>query len=416
MIEKALRASVTPIARESFRFVVIGDTHPDDAEDPVTQPDTFKENIREINLLSPDFVVIVGDLIRGYSDDRELILKEWEDFDRTAAAFEMPFHMVLGNHDIYGEKKPSKENEEIYRNRYGKLYYSFDFGNSHFVLLDCVEVSCMEKIKGDQLDWLKKDLEDHKEAEHIFAFLHKPLWHYEHSNWLTDVHPLLARYNADAVLIGDTHMYEMSGIKDGVRYFFTGGGGGEMGDLEATGGFHHFMFITVRGDKVIYAVVKTGSIKPENVITWELRDKAKAMMRSLEPRLTISDPKSVFADTVRADLKLNVPNLFKEPVDGEVIWKIPDGSPWLVSPIQCRFHIDPGGTARLTFHLSADGPEFSPLPKFKASIMSASGEVLLKWPFGKTEMGELSIEYACEWACQWGDPLKMPPWKWGSST
>ena len=34
-------------------------------------------------------------------------------------------------------------------------------------------------IAGRQLDWLREDLNAHRDAGHIFAFVHKPLW----ENW-----------------------------------------------------------------------------------------------------------------------------------------------------------------------------------------------------------------------------------------
>lgn len=99
--------------------------------------------IEEINLLNPDFVVIVGDLIRGYTSDNELLKKEWEEFDRVVAGFRMPFHLVVGNHDVWDENS-----EEVFKDRYGKLYYSFDHKGSHFIVLDSELTSCPQKIDG----------------------------------------------------------------------------------------------------------------------------------------------------------------------------------------------------------------------------------------------------------------------------
>ncbi len=53
-----------PVREEAFSFVVIGDNRPGGRGDKVTQPPIFYRAINEINLLDPDFVVILGDPTR----------------------------------------------------------------------------------------------------------------------------------------------------------------------------------------------------------------------------------------------------------------------------------------------------------------------------------------------------------------
>ena len=67
----------------AFCFAVLGDNR---STAPVVQPLPFRWAIEEINLMNPDFVVLVGDLIRGYTSDNELVKKEWDEFDRITAA------------------------------------------------------------------------------------------------------------------------------------------------------------------------------------------------------------------------------------------------------------------------------------------------------------------------------------------
>ena len=71
----------------TFSFATIGDNR---ADEPVVQPQAFRDIISHINNLrpQPDLVVIIGDLILGYTDDPELVLREWDEFDRTCSAIE----------------------------------------------------------------------------------------------------------------------------------------------------------------------------------------------------------------------------------------------------------------------------------------------------------------------------------------
>lgn len=81
-----------------FRFVVIGDrTGGANAEG------TFNLAVDQINLLQPEFVINVGDMIEGYSDDSAELHADWDQADGILAKLEMPFFRTPGNHDIANE-------------------------------------------------------------------------------------------------------------------------------------------------------------------------------------------------------------------------------------------------------------------------------------------------------------------------
>src|SRR3954447_11775075 len=60
----------------------------------------FSRAVDQLNLLQPEFVVTVGDLIEGYTDSKERAAAEWREFQAYAARLQMPFFYVPGNHDI----------------------------------------------------------------------------------------------------------------------------------------------------------------------------------------------------------------------------------------------------------------------------------------------------------------------------
>ena len=48
---------------------------------PVSAPDIFNIAMAQLNLLRPELILSVGDLIDGGTEDREQLIKEWEHFD-----------------------------------------------------------------------------------------------------------------------------------------------------------------------------------------------------------------------------------------------------------------------------------------------------------------------------------------------
>lgn len=276
--------------QETFSFVVIGDTR--------TGIDVFKQNVEEINLLDPDFVIDTGDLIYGYVNEIQQIEAMWDQFDAIVEGFKVPLVLVAGNHDIWDH-----QSAQIYQRRYGKTYFSFTHKGVHFVCLDSETIGedgqPINRIAGDQLQWLANDLAEHKDAKITFVFLHKPLWQnyhidtenkkdskeYAHPNkpwwqgyetgeenvkhWMKDVHPLLAKYGVAAVFAGHVHKYIKYPTVDGVHYYVTAGGGAEININESMGDFYHYCLVKVRGNQWQMAVIQTGAVKPDTIVKSE---------------------------------------------------------------------------------------------------------------------------------------------------
>ncbi|MCK4409447.1 MAG: metallophosphoesterase, partial [Candidatus Eisenbacteria sp.] len=149
-----------------FRFAILSDRTGGHV------PGIYPQVIEEINLLNPDFVVTVGDHIEGYGEDYERSEVEWDSLMVLIGALEAPFYMTPGNHDIWDD-----ESEAMYKTRTGfDPYYSFDYENTHFVILDNSRIDVAADFPEEQRDWLVADLAQHNEAENIFVFAHRPLW------------------------------------------------------------------------------------------------------------------------------------------------------------------------------------------------------------------------------------------------
>jgi acid phosphatase type 7 len=111
-----------------------------------------------------------------------------------------------------------------------EAYYSFDFGNIHFVILDSCNESFNKKHQltplGDaMMEWLKEDLEK-TQAEWLITYFHHPPYtkgshnsdkesDYESIVMREKFLPLLESAGVDLVLAGHSHIYERSMLIDG---------------------------------------------------------------------------------------------------------------------------------------------------------------------------------------------------------
>lgn len=238
-----------------FRFVVLGDSRPIYNFLPQSYP--YLRMIEEINLIAPDFVINVGDLVFGYMTDEKEAVRQYEDFVKTMKRYLIPFYPVVGNHDIVAPK-----GEELYQKYIGKLYYSFNYGTSHFVIMDTDMGGDTGRIGEEQYKWLEDDLEKNKNADNIFVFMHKPMYKDETTDatcWgdlkeRDKVHNLFKKYKVKMVFAGHEHIYRQL-ERDGIIYYITGGGGAEQEHPEQEG-FYHYLLVGVKGKRVKVDVIE----------------------------------------------------------------------------------------------------------------------------------------------------------------
>lgn len=120
------------------------------------------------NNVKPEFVVILGDLV---NDVDEATDKNNIDYIvKLLKKLECPVYYVSGNHDL----KNISEDELVNLFNQKKLYYSFDSGSFHFIVLfSRVSENRTIWIPEEQKEWLKQDL--NKTDKKSVVFVHHGL-------------------------------------------------------------------------------------------------------------------------------------------------------------------------------------------------------------------------------------------------
>jgi hypothetical protein len=222
-------ATGTTGGTNAVTFIVGGDNRPTAKGAPI--PRVLRTIFDEIGLVRPDFVLWSGDTVYGYCDTRAELEGEYNAFLDLAARGGVPLFNSPGNHEIHsGQTCPPAAalpasapelcgppcSEEVFEQRFGKLYGSFDYAGAHFISLDTDVPDHEDEISGDQLKWLKDDLELNKKARAIFIFCHTEF----HSAPLIDPKKSHAPIKNAAELQAIFKKYPVKGVFAGHEHLF----------------------------------------------------------------------------------------------------------------------------------------------------------------------------------------------------
>ena len=85
----------------------------------------LRQAVRDTNLMAPDFVMTVGDLIQGYNRPKDW-LREMKEYKDIMSGLTMNWFPVAGNHDIYWDfrdrNRPKIHHEANYEEHFGPLW------------------------------------------------------------------------------------------------------------------------------------------------------------------------------------------------------------------------------------------------------------------------------------------------------
>ncbi|MDQ2985531.1 MAG: calcineurin-like phosphoesterase family protein [Armatimonadota bacterium] len=171
-IDFALRPQKEP-AR--FKAIFFGDTQPRDAR----EVDYITHDVIEPMAGKTDaaFGVTLGDVV--YDD-----LSQFDRLNEAIALIGIPWYNVLGNHDINDDGDSDEHSDETWERYFGPPFYSFEYGPTHFVVLDNVNWHpAVGETRGTytggfgetQLRWLERDLAMVPNNQLVVILMHIPL-------------------------------------------------------------------------------------------------------------------------------------------------------------------------------------------------------------------------------------------------
>jgi hypothetical protein len=189
-------------ADDKFTFAVFADLTGGE------RPRVFEIAVAQLNLLRPELIMNVGDLIEGGTTDLDELNAQWDSFDKRAAKALAPIFYAGGNHDLTGEAL-----RNVWEERNGRRYYHFVYKDVLFIVLDTedntpertVEIfearnAAIEVLKADgmgafkqteywnmpertsgtvgreQSDYVLEAIEQNPDVRWTFLFMHKPAW------------------------------------------------------------------------------------------------------------------------------------------------------------------------------------------------------------------------------------------------
>ena len=277
-------------------FIVTGDGRPTLAQMPY--PQHAEMIMTEVALLEPEFVLYTGDAFWHYWASRQEMRNDFDRFRALADKGGVPLYNVPGNHEMQSDPDVAALLQECGQDLYG----SFDVGGYHFVALNTDEVNLEGRVTGEQLDWLRSDLEQSRGALATFVLMHRPMHSWFQGDFNPDdaevLHDLFRTYGVRGVFAAHDHFFHHV-CEDGVDYMTVGGGGGPLYAQPQRGGFAHYVIVSVGPGGVDYNVVEPGHLEVDYV----------AGNDGIEPLTIARVANTTDRDLVVRALRLRVPRL-----------------------------------------------------------------------------------------------------------
>jgi len=317
---------------ENFKILLFGDPQPrNQLEVDYISHDVVSELIGDDSA----FGVTLGDI--AFDN-----LKTFKTLNQSIAMIGIPWYNVIGNHDINLDVKTRKNINETFEAHYGPSYYSFDYGQVHFVVLDNIDWAAPTEKNNryhyvgnfgkEQLEFLEKDLSMIPESQMVVLMMHVPIMGIKDKG---DLFKLIEKRPYCVSISGHTHDH---------RHLFLGKEDGFNGQQK----HHHIVNVTVSGswwsgakndNGIPHTMMADGgpngySIMNFNESGYQLDYKVAG--RPASDQLRVHVPRTIDTnDTGKQEVWVNVYNgSEKSTVEMSI-----DGSDW--TKLEKKFAIDP---------------------------------------------------------------------------
>jgi 3',5'-cyclic AMP phosphodiesterase CpdA len=216
---------------DRFRLIAIGDPQPYD-EDHLAW--YGRDVVAELPDAGGDRAILLGDLV---GNDLSL----FEPLNALDATVGIPFHVVMGNHDVNARAPDDASSAETFERVYGPANYAFQVARVHFVVLDNIvwggaapadwlgRGDYVGGLRPDQIRFLENVVATVPENDLLVLAIHIPL----------DLQPLDEEHRSRAVLrilARHPRNLSISGHTHSLRHRFFGA---EHGYAPEGGGEHH---------------------------------------------------------------------------------------------------------------------------------------------------------------------------------
>ncbi len=345
---------------EEFRAILFGDPQPrNQAEVDFVGHDVVEELVGA----DASFGVTLGDIAFNNLDTFDAL-------NQSIALIGIPWYNVIGNHDINFDAADDHHSDETFERVYGPAYYSFDYGQVHFIVLDDIEWYYPEEggkgsyrggLGKEQMEFIRNDLAMIPEEQMVVLMMHIPIVGVRDRQ---DLYRMIEKRPFCISISGHTHHHEHVYIKKD---------DGWMGPKP----HHHIINVTVCGSwwsgapderGIPHATMADGAPNGYSIISFDGTDYRldfKAAGRSADYQMQIHAPEVVAADKL-AETTVYV-NVFNASERSKVEMSLEGDDDWVA--MQQTRENDPGYEAvfKIEEAILAKAPTWRQLPKPKAS-------------------------------------------------
>ena len=193
----------------AFSFIHLTDTQADNREEARISANTVETALETVT--GAEFIIHGGDIVENGTNE-----EMWQNFLNLSqnSLMQTTLAPVAGNHERQKEAFIRHFNLDTQGSVETGAYYSYDYSNAHFVVLNTNDGS--NNISEEQLEWMRKDVTQARKAgaEWVIVGMHKGPYstgsHVDDDDILSmreEIIPVMDELDIDLVLEGHDHVF-----------------------------------------------------------------------------------------------------------------------------------------------------------------------------------------------------------------